>query len=57
VPIGRERLIPVPGTNRLNVISQLQFSGAKPGKYHLRVRFLDQKKLQGVQRITTITIN
>lgn len=56
IAVGKERLIPVPGMRRVNILSQLQFSGVEPGSYQLRVRFLDQKKLQGVQRIVPLTI-
>lgn len=57
IAVGKERLIPVPGVRRVNVLSELQLSGVDPGTYQLRVRFLDQKKLQGVQRMLPLTVN
>lgn len=56
IPISKEKLYPIPGTSRINSLAQLIFSGLQPGEYRLRVRFLDRKKLQGVQRELPITI-
>jgi hypothetical protein len=56
LPVIKERLIPVPGTKRINVLSQLNLEGLNAGEYKLRIRFLDQQKLQGVQRFLPITI-
>lgn len=56
VPVGKERLIPMPGTKRVNVLSQLLLNELDPGEYKLRIRFLDQQKLQGVQRFLDIRI-
>lgn len=56
IPVGKERLIPVPGVKRLNVLSQLDLSGVESGVYTIRIRFLDQMKLQGVQRFIQISI-
>jgi VWFA-related protein len=56
IPVGKEKMFPIPGTGRVNIMSQLVFSGLQPGQYQLRVRFLDHKKLQGVQRELPITI-
>lgn len=56
IPVIKERLIPIPGNKRLNVLSQLDFSSIKPGEYNLRVRFLDQQKLQGIQRLKPLKL-
>jgi len=56
VPVDREQLFPIPGTSRINVISRLVLSDMEPGEYRFRVRFLDRRTLQGVQRELPITI-
>ncbi|HUX05975.1 MAG TPA: VWA domain-containing protein [Acidobacteriota bacterium] len=56
LPVVKEKLFPVPGTNRMNVLSQLQLSSLEPGDYQLRVRFLDKHNTQGVQRFVHLTI-
>ena len=56
VPVDREQLFPIPGTSRINIISRLVLSGLEPGEYRFRVRFLDRRTLQGVQRELPITI-
>ena len=56
IPVGKETLVPVPGTKRVNVLSQLLLNELEPGEYKLRIRFLDQQKLQGVQRFLDIRI-
>jgi len=56
LPVVKEKLFPVLGANRINVLSQLRLDELQPGAYQLRVRFLDRKKTQGVQRLVPITI-
>lgn len=56
LPVVKEKLFPVPGTNRMNVLSQLQLNSLEPGNYQLRVRFLDRHKTQGLQRFVPLTI-
>jgi VWFA-related protein len=56
ISVVKDMLFPIPGSNRINVLSQLQLSGLAPGDYQLRVRFLDRKKSQGVQMFVPITV-
>lgn len=56
VKVGQERFIPVPGTRRINVLSQLSFADVQPGEYDLVVRFLDRELVQGLKRTIPITI-
>lgn len=50
IPVARERILPVAGTARINVLSKLALGGLQPGEYKLRVRFLDRERMQGAQR-------
>jgi VWFA-related protein len=54
--VSDEKFLPVPGTRRLNVLSELDFTGVEPGFYDLVVRFLDKELVQGIKRTVQLTV-